>query len=243
MDLSKLLDSIEKLIYEFLLLVIFIPRTLFNLLRPKWSYNYIEKQFALPEEDRFQEQVSPIILFVILVTIPIYLSLSSFPELTRLDINKNDVVTRVMLSKTFSFVDKFVITSLLFSAYPIIYSIILLLRQHLPVTKINFKKPYYHFLYTFCNIYSAFLLMICTVYFIVKGKQSDTWNALFILSVFLFFLYVVISSLITNITIYRRTVPGYNIANTFLVVFIYILVSVPYFIILLAIATTLLNKL
>jgi hypothetical protein len=234
MDLSKLFDSIEKLIYNFLLLVLFLPKTLFKLLIPKWSYSYVENQFKLSEEDRFQDHISPMLLFIILVTIPVYFSMRYGTYLGPLDTNRDDFISVIVLNKDISFGDKFVVISLLFNTYPILFAILLLWMQKIAITKQSFKKPYYHFLYTFCTIYSAFLFFVSQIF--VSGSVGELKFYVGLL----WFIYAIVSACITNITIFRNTVSGSKRLIILLVMMLSFLMIVPYFYILVKIAETLL---
>jgi len=94
---TNLLESLEKLVFEILMWLVFIPKTLFKILRnPNWVPGYIEDEFK-KKDGRFSEYVSPLILLSLLFLLPFWL----FRDISTLSVkmtepesvNVGDVVT------------------------------------------------------------------------------------------------------------------------------------------------------
>lgn len=64
---TNLVETLEKLAFEILLWIIFIPKTLFKIIwNPSWVPGYINEELA-KDKGRFSEYVSPLVLFSIIV--------------------------------------------------------------------------------------------------------------------------------------------------------------------------------
>lgn len=64
---TNLVETLEKLAFEILLWIIFIPKTLFKIIwNPSWVPEYVDEELA-KDKGRFSEYVSPLILFIIIV--------------------------------------------------------------------------------------------------------------------------------------------------------------------------------
>jgi hypothetical protein len=93
MDVLKFIQSIEEFIYEVLLLLVLIPKTLKKvILNPEWIYTYVQGEIVKKDEIKFNRYVSPLLLFVLIVAIPpAYLAysdssgISNYPWLKAID--------------------------------------------------------------------------------------------------------------------------------------------------------------
>lgn len=66
------LESIEKLIYELLLWIIFIPKTFFKVVsNPTWAPDYVAKELGEDKANRFDDFISPLILLLLTSVIPL----------------------------------------------------------------------------------------------------------------------------------------------------------------------------
>jgi hypothetical protein len=70
-DILKLLQSIEELVYEVALWVVFIPKTFARvILRPRWCHSYVAAELNKDPKQRFDTYMSPILFWVITGIIP-----------------------------------------------------------------------------------------------------------------------------------------------------------------------------
>lgn len=94
MDIFKFLLSIEEFIYEILLGILFIPKTLYKIiLHPSWAYNYIDEELKKEGVKRFDAYLSPILLFAVVVIVPF--SCCAFSPL-HIVINAYDGIKKVL---------------------------------------------------------------------------------------------------------------------------------------------------
>lgn len=76
--LKGILESFEKLIYDVMLWVIFVPKTLHKVItNPGWAPDYVAKELSEDESTRFDDYISPLILMLLASLIPfaIYMAL------------------------------------------------------------------------------------------------------------------------------------------------------------------------
>jgi len=69
----SILEGFEKLAYKFLLSIIFIPKTIFQIIvNPGWVADYIKGEFIQEQEKKgsFDEYMSPVILLLVVALIP-----------------------------------------------------------------------------------------------------------------------------------------------------------------------------
>src|SRR5216684_3130778 len=78
MDILKILDSFEELLYRLAMWVILLPKTLFFVFWSPGSINkYVTVELAKNTGDRFQDRLSPVLFWVLTGLIP-YLMLIDF---------------------------------------------------------------------------------------------------------------------------------------------------------------------
>ena len=224
MGISNLIESIEKLFYNFLMLIVLLPKTILNLYIPKWSAKYIDAQFQLPDENRFKDNVSPVILFIILVTVPIYYSLNYGTFFGPLDKNRNDFLSLIATNSKMPIVDKFLIISLLFSIYPVLFSVIICLHKKQSLNKDTFKKGYYSFLYTFCAVYAAFLFLFRSFFI----SDQFWFEPFLIFPAGILFIWANICAFISNLSILKNILNISTWRAVIYVVMVYIIVSIIY---------------
>ncbi|WP_423148402.1 hypothetical protein [Rubrolithibacter danxiaensis] len=223
MEISKLLEDIEKLFYSFLTLIVLIPKTLFQLLVPRWSFAYVESQFELPTEDRFKDFTSPVLLFILFVTLPIYYSLNYGTYLGPLNTNRTDFFSSVATNPTIPFIDKFLIISVIFSIYPILFSLLILILKKEAVTTDSLKKYIYHFLYTFCISYASGFFLF-TSFFLLND-----YDIFILLFAIILFGYVLISTYLTNFSILTYSLHYSRLKTNLCLLSVYILVMILYY--------------
>lgn len=84
-DLTTLIESIEKLAYNILIWVLLVPRTLVKILfNPGWVPEYVSSQLKDADvEDRFGEYISPVILILLATLLPFaYAYITPLPAVT-----------------------------------------------------------------------------------------------------------------------------------------------------------------
>ncbi len=73
MDLYKLIQALEKLIFEVASWLVFIPRTLaITLVRPDRISAFVQREFDRPAAERFPDRLSPPLFWVIVGVLPVF---------------------------------------------------------------------------------------------------------------------------------------------------------------------------
>jgi len=75
MDFGKLFQSIEDAVYEVMVWIMLLPKTLFrSMFRPRWAIQYVDEELSKSPEDRFDEFLSPVLLWLITAVLPLTIS-------------------------------------------------------------------------------------------------------------------------------------------------------------------------
>ena len=84
LDLTTILESIEKLAYDVLIWALLVPKTLIKIvIDPSWVRGYVTKELTQKDEARFDEYFSPIILIILTSLLPfVYSYLTPIPAAT-----------------------------------------------------------------------------------------------------------------------------------------------------------------
>jgi len=75
MDFGKLFQSIEDAVYEVMVWIMLLPKTFFrSMFRPRWAIAYVNEEWEKKPEDRFDEFLSPVLLWLIVAVLPLTVS-------------------------------------------------------------------------------------------------------------------------------------------------------------------------
>jgi len=75
MDFAKLFKSVEDAVYEVMVWLLLLPKTLIRTaLRPKWAMEYIDEEWGKKPDERFDEYLSPVMLWLLSAVIPLTLA-------------------------------------------------------------------------------------------------------------------------------------------------------------------------
>ena len=75
MDFAKLFKSVEDAVYEVMVWLLLLPKTLIQTaVRPKWAMEYIDKEWEKKPDERFDEYLSPVMLWLLSAVIPLTLA-------------------------------------------------------------------------------------------------------------------------------------------------------------------------
>ena len=75
MDFAKLFKSVEDAVYEVMVWLLLQPKTLIRTaLRPKWAMEYIDEEWGKKPDERFDEYLSPVMLWLLSAVIPLTLA-------------------------------------------------------------------------------------------------------------------------------------------------------------------------
>lgn len=155
MDFVRTLQSLEEAVYEVITWVLFLPKTLAQILfRPDWVRGYVSAEFDKDQADRFQAYLSPVLFWLIVAVVP-YAATSLNTDTTQLNLRIPDM--SILLS-----------TMLLLVTVPTWFAFILLKMQSQPLERSALKR----LLYIQCYPAALFELMILpsAVYVASRGE-------------------------------------------------------------------------
>ena len=136
MNFLKIIQTLESLLLEFILLLLFLPKTLFRVLRdPAWIPRYLEQEFQREEHDRFNDYSSPMAMFLFLGAIPVFIFYAySSGETISIPFMQGSNKYQLTMSEYFVF------TSLLMLIGPLYMSLFNLFIKQLPFNKIELRR-------------------------------------------------------------------------------------------------------
>ncbi|MCK6581787.1 MAG: hypothetical protein L6Q49_01670 [Anaerolineales bacterium] len=71
MDFAKLLKSVEDAVYEVMVWLLLLPKTLIRAtFRPRWAMKYIDEEWEKKPDERFDEYLSPVMLWLLSAVLP-----------------------------------------------------------------------------------------------------------------------------------------------------------------------------
>jgi len=133
MDFMKLLKSLEELLYELISWFVFYPLTLWRIIhRPIHMLAYAERQLLEPEEQQFDDGLSPPVLLLI--------SLIVLHGLGSLSDPAGDHMLTGLLADDWNLL---VFRAVSFSLFPLLFGIIQLKANRARLTRTTFKPIFY----------------------------------------------------------------------------------------------------
>lgn len=147
----EFLLSLEELLYELLLSIFMVPRTLYRIIfYPKYMNGYVLEEFKKEPKFRFNNYLSPILTFTILVIIP-YAFLPFSPLAEMLDFG-DDIQLKI------------VVFALYFLSFPLSISAFINFKGKLGLSKEELKMTFYLQCYLFIPPQLIQLVMLFLLY-------------------------------------------------------------------------------
>ena len=98
MNLISIIRSIEELIVEVMLWFIIIPKTMAKILTsPGWAVDYVVAELARPADQRFDEYLSPVMLWLLVAVVPYFWAMQPLRHLFSDDLYETVFVFAVLL--------------------------------------------------------------------------------------------------------------------------------------------------
>jgi hypothetical protein len=138
MDLLKWIKSLDDLLFELMSWLVFWPLTLLRtLIGPLKMMRYADAQLALPEEEQYSEALSPPVFLVatLLVSHLVSVALGQPDEI----IESRKGLGALVSDDTTALAVRLA----LFSAFPLIFSVLLLLVRQRKIDRISLRLPFY----------------------------------------------------------------------------------------------------
>jgi hypothetical protein len=99
MNLIAIIRSIEELLVEVMLWFILVPKTLAKLIRsPGWMSDYVVQELARPADERFDEYVSPVTLWLVLAVVPYFWTMAPLAQLVPGDVKERMFLVALLLA-------------------------------------------------------------------------------------------------------------------------------------------------
>lgn len=138
MDLLKWIKSLDELLFELMSWMVFWPLTLVRtLLRPLTMMRYADAQLSLPEDDQYAEALSPPVFLVVTLVVT---------HLVAVAMGEPDVIIQQRSGIAGLVSDDssaLVVRIAFFAAFPMMFSIILLIRSKRRINRTNLQWPFY----------------------------------------------------------------------------------------------------
>lgn len=169
MDLYRLIQALEKLIFEVASWFVFLPFTLaFTLFRPNRIHMFVLEEFKKEPEERFQNRMSPPLFWAIIGVLPAFASI----ELWR-PIEIESFIDRFILPG-WAIESKIFALSVALMSGPIAFSAATRLAQGKPLTRSGLQ-PYF---YSQCYVFAPFQLALAVCVLILRAILTDVISSL-----------------------------------------------------------------
>lgn len=71
MDILKIIQSLQDFMYELVVWVLLLPKTIFNaVFRPSWMVGYVNAEWEKTTEERFDDYLSPALFLLVVAVVP-----------------------------------------------------------------------------------------------------------------------------------------------------------------------------
>jgi hypothetical protein len=155
-DIQKILQIFEDLVYEIALWPVLIPRTFFHFaFRPKTINSYVRNELARPAAERYGEYLSPIVFWLLIAVIPWFLTTDALARGHYLGKDNWLLLTYIKEPREV----RFVALTLILLWPPLGFAIALQLEKEAKITRESLRQPFY----TQCMCLAPFVLLALPV--------------------------------------------------------------------------------
>lgn len=193
MDITKLLQALEEIIFEVACLAVLLPKTFFRLaFSPRKAHAYVIEELQKKPEDRFDRFTSPLILWSAVGIFPHFIILSIYaanPAISKLLADNTDDLLLRMLALPAEI--RFVALSAFAVSLPLAFAVVIARQRKQPIAKSSLREP----LYTFCYCTTPVFLAATSLWVIwlaqLQGQYPDVMDALTSGCIFVLFMWTV----------------------------------------------------
>jgi hypothetical protein len=159
MDLIKLLQSVEELLYQLTLWVVLIPKTFAKVVfRPRWAQSYIATEFNKEPSERFDEYISPMLFWAIVCVIPYLIAIENILKI-------HAPFELFQKFSSFSFEAKFLCVAVFLISGPLGVSIRLQkAKEKGPISRKSVRRIFYTQCLCFAPAYLFFLPAVIAIF-------------------------------------------------------------------------------
>jgi hypothetical protein len=142
MDISNIVGAAESLLYQVALWIVLVPKTLVRIVvRPTWIPDYIAQEWTKPEERRFDDYVSPLLLFVLVAIVPNLIANVYWPQIPYSDfLTSRRIVSE---AKALSEEHRLLLYSMVWVLLPLSYAIVHQHAQRGTMSQSQLKPVFY----------------------------------------------------------------------------------------------------
>ena len=142
MNLSDILKTTEDLLYQIILWMLLIPKTLYKVIRqPAWVSEYVENELIKPVDDRFDAFMSPLLFFVLVAVLPNLIANTFWPETPYTDFMTHRGI--VEHSGSLNSQHRFLVYGCMWAFLPLSYSLVHQISMGKQITKSCFRPTFY----------------------------------------------------------------------------------------------------
>jgi hypothetical protein len=182
-DILKLLQSIEELIYEVALWVVFIPKTFAKVvLRPGWCHSHVLAELNKDPKQRFDAYMSPVLFWIVVGIIP-HLFVIDYLG----DVQQSTVAQEVEWTQFLGFpwATRLLVIAIVALGGPVGFSLQILKEKNLAINRGSLRCPFYT--QCLCFAPANFFLLPLVVVTLRFNHISGNWStAVFAFSLFVF---------------------------------------------------------
>ncbi len=192
MDLFKVIQSIEDLLYQVATWIFLVPKTLIKvIISPSWAHQYVLEEFEKESSEQFEEYISPIIFLIVGAVLPVFI-------ISALDQESSKIAIYKLLAPKIE--NKFYIHAFMWAIGPLSFSYVHLREHKKPITRKTIKP----FFYSQCFIITPIALLMCIQSGLMKLIEvkpifeSDYFNqsSILVLYIGMFYVWIFYSQII-----------------------------------------------
>lgn len=173
MDFIKLIRSVEEFVYEICLWFLQVPKTFLKVIfKPKWVIPYVKEQLVKEEKKQFEEYLSPILFWVLIVVIPTFIVLKALSD----GIGPENEIFKEILGESLQ--TKILVVATLLVVSPLTFAVGIHKRQKKTISRDSLKENFYIQVYVFAP------LQFFTVSLLFEVKQGLNPTVADIMSIF-----------------------------------------------------------
>lgn len=176
MDFAKLFKSVEDAVYEVMVWLLLLPKTLIRTtFHPNWAMKYIDEEWEKETDERFDEYLSPVMLWLLSAVIPLTLAFI----ISRPDIKSAQDFLKALSNDIYS-------TTLYLMLVPFVYIVGIEWLNKTPAKRSSLKISFYRHCYALApaQILTVILsgvsvinpLMILAVLFVIPFYEAFVYQ-------------------------------------------------------------------
>ena len=176
MDILKIIEAIEELLYRISLWIVLLPRTLwFILSRPNQIYPYVAGELEKESDKQFEEFMSPVLFWVLAALIPHMMLLDLLAGLSDSRVASESLWTTFMHAPWST---RLTVVSVIALAAPLGFSVRTLRDLSIPLNRNTLRLPFMIQCYCFTPVYIALLpVLYFTLRYDALRSGVDTFIA------------------------------------------------------------------